>query len=180
MTMHDEGAEPSAPRSRRTIPRRPRPSQYNDATPARSGNDSRPVPVQPPSSSTASANGNGRMPGYVSANNGMNRSAPAAFAPAQQREQTIPTVIPAGPASVSVTPTRLPRRRKRRVALPVLLALVVLCLLVGFGAIFSPHFFAGAEAQLTPTPAGHTGAFVQPQLSAAQINALHHLVSYMQ
>ena len=182
MTMHDEGAEPSTPRSRPTIPHRPRPSQYSDAAPARSANGSRPVPGQPSASSPApmSASGNGRISGKVPASNGFNGSAPQPTAFARQREQTAPTVMPAGPASVRVTPTGLPRRRRRRVALPVLLALVALCLLIGFGAIFSPHFFAGTEAQLTPTPAGHTGAFVQPQLSAAQINALHHLVSYMQ
>ena len=65
--------------------------------------------------------------------------------------------------------------------LPVLL-LLLLCLLLVLGAVFAPHFFAGKEAQLTPgnATAGHTGPFVQPELNATQITALHNLVSHMQ
>jgi beta-N-acetylhexosaminidase len=76
---------------------------------------------------------------------------------------------------------QMPRRPKRRPGFPALV-LLLLCLLLATGAIFAPHFFAGREAQLTPTNAvaAHTGPFVQPELNATQINALHNLVSYMQ
>ena len=76
----------------------------------------------------------------------------------------------------------MPLRRTRRIRVPILVTLLVLCLLVAFGAIFAPRFFAGAEAQLTPgsTTTTHTGPFVQPGLNAAQINALHKLSLHMQ
>lgn len=206
MTMQDEEPASSAqqPGSRSTIPHRPRPSQYNNNMPAQSGNGNRngdiptrplspptapvrgarPVPNTAPASdqvsNRATANGNGHLSNTAPANGGFaGQSAPRR--PEPRQEQAVPPVRSAGPTSVRVTAAGLPPRRKRRIAVPVLLTLVGICLLVGFAAIFSPHFFAGSEAQLTPTPpAGNVGAFARPQLSAAQINDLHHLVSYMQ
>jgi beta-N-acetylhexosaminidase len=178
MTMQDEGpASSSQPQPRSTIPPRPRPSQHNNNPSAQyqdGGWNTRTRPLSPP---PASANGDGRLSVNAPVNG---KFAGQTSRPEQQ--QAVPPVKPAGPTSVRVAPAGLPpRRSKGRVAVPIFLVLVALCLLIGFGAIFSPHFFNGTEAQLTPTPTlGHTGTFVQPHLSTAQINALHNLVSYMQ
>ncbi|HET9920106.1 MAG TPA: glycoside hydrolase family 3 N-terminal domain-containing protein [Ktedonobacteraceae bacterium] len=92
----------------------------------------------------------------------------------------VPPSLP--PVSVQVVQAQMPRRRKRRTAIPILVTLAVLCLLVAFGAIYAPRYFGGTETQVAPTSGatGHTGPFVQPPLNPAQVNALQHLVSHMQ
>lgn len=75
------------------------------------------------------------------------------------------------------------RPKKRRLALPVAIVLVVLAVLIGPGGVFARYLSANgttAPGQSPILPTGHTGAFEGVPLNPHQVNQLQHLVSYMQ
>ncbi len=73
----------------------------------------------------------------------------------------------------------LPPRRSHR-KLFVLIASVGLIVLLAVGSLIGQRLLDGSSNTLFGSTAGIGGAFVQPPLSAAQVNDLHHLVSHMQ
>ena len=112
--------------------------------------------------------------------------------PASQRSQATvvrpaPTTShrPTGgpPAAHPLVAASLPHRRKRRLALPIMLILVLLAVLIGLGGFVEEQWASVASGQTGQTPIGQAtklaGPFVQPPLSAIQLNSLRHLTSYM-
>src|SRR5579863_7807130 len=73
--------------------------------------------------------------------------------------------------------------KKRRLALPVALVLVVLAVLIVLGGVFAHSFSTGSptvQGQSVVLPTGHTGAFEAVPLTPLQVNQLQHLNLYMQ
>jgi len=86
------------------------------------------------------------------------------------------------PAALSPSSQRPGSGRKRsRFGVPLILALLVLCILVVAGAIFGSSLFNGTSGQATPgaTAIDGKGLYVQAPLTADQIYALRHLVNRM-
>jgi beta-N-acetylhexosaminidase len=85
-------------------------------------------------------------------------------------------VVSAPPLEVA----SLPHRRKRRLALPVMIVLVLLALFIGLGSYVEQQWASAAPGQ-TPTAQATTptGPFVQLPFSASQLNSLLHLTGYM-
>jgi beta-N-acetylhexosaminidase len=74
----------------------------------------------------------------------------------------------------------MPRRpKRRRLAIPLLITLVVMTVIVAFGAIFGTHLFDGTPEQITSLSTAPTGPFVHQPLNPTQINAIMHLVGHM-
>ncbi len=80
------------------------------------------------------------------------------------------------------TPAYMRRPKRRRLALPIAVVLVLLTILVALGGFFEQHLLAGTAngSTVMPQKTLHTGPFVQLPLNAAQLDSLRHLVSYMQ
>ncbi len=77
------------------------------------------------------------------------------------------------------SPVSLPPRRSHR-KLFVLIASVGLIVLLAVGSLIGQRLLDGSSNTSFASTTGIGGAFVQPPLSAAQVNDLHHLVSHMQ
>lgn len=93
---------------------------------------------------------------------------------AQLQEKDEPLAAP------SLEVASLPRRRKRRLAFPIMIILVLLAILIGLGGFLQQQWASVASGQ---TPAMQattaTGPFVQMPFSTSQLNSLLHLTSYM-
>lgn len=89
-------------------------------------------------------------------------------------------VPPEQPPPFVATTFPVPKRR-RRIAIPVMIILVLLAVLIGLGGYLGRQWVTGtpggqaATAQATT----HAGSFVQPPLTAMELNSLQHLVGYM-
>ncbi|HVB23531.1 MAG TPA: glycoside hydrolase family 3 N-terminal domain-containing protein [Ktedonobacteraceae bacterium] len=88
--------------------------------------------------------------------------------------------LPAPPLA-PVAATRRPK--KRRLALPFAIVLVVLAVLIVLGGVFARYLSANgttAQGHAPILPTEHTGVFEGVPLNPQQVNQLQHLVSYMQ
>jgi len=94
---------------------------------------------------------------------------------------SVPTApLPAVPPFIAV-PFPAPKRR-RRLELPVVIILALLAILIGLGSYLGYKWASAAPGQTPTTPVQattHAGPFVQPPLSASQLESLQHLVGYM-
>src|SRR5947209_3351340 len=74
--------------------------------------------------------------------------------------------------------------RRRRVAVPIVITLVLLSILIILGGFLGQHLLAGSGVAAGQTSTvqntGPTGQFVHPPLSSSQLDSLRHLVSHMQ
>jgi len=74
--------------------------------------------------------------------------------------------------------------KRRRVAVPLVVALVLLVILIILGGFLGQHLLVGsgvaADQTSTVQNTGHIGQFVHPPLNSSQLDSLRHLVSYMQ
>lgn len=91
--------------------------------------------------------------------------------------------VPATPreGALNLAPTPPRARRKRRLAIPIAVALVLLAALIVGGAIIgqSAHTQQANNEATLLADSLHAGPFVSPSLTAQQRNALMHLTGYM-
>ena len=81
-----------------------------------------------------------------------------------------------------ISPAQIQRPKRRRLAIPVGIALVVVAILITLGGFFGQDLLTSTTStpgQLSPAQPMYTGAFVQQPLNAMQIDSLRHLVGYM-
>ena len=81
-----------------------------------------------------------------------------------------------------ISPAQIQRPKRRRLAIPVGIALVVVAILITLGGFFGRDLLNSTTTtpgQLLPAQPMYTGAFVQQPLNAMQIDSLRHLVGYM-
>ena len=87
---------------------------------------------------------------------------------------------PASPPPPFISPAQVHRPKRRRLAIPVGLALVLLAILVILGGFFGRNLLpTSTPRQFSSTQPTNTGAFVQLPLNAMQIDSLQHLSGYM-
>ncbi|HEV7234766.1 MAG TPA: hypothetical protein VGN15_01210, partial [Ktedonobacteraceae bacterium] len=71
-------------------------------------------------------------------------------------------------------------KRRRRIAIPVMIILVLLAILIGLGGYLGRQLVTNSDGQTPAVQATtHAGPFVQPPLTATELNSLQHLVGYM-
>src|SRR5256714_1484153 len=132
------------------------------------------IPIPPHQRSPiSSSQHNGRMP----ASHPISVTRPPEYstlAPQQSAWSPLPTAAP----------LYMWEAKRRRVAVPLVIALVLLAILIILGGFLGQHLLAGSGVAAGQTPTvqntGPTGQFVHPPLSASQLDSLRHLVSYMQ
>src|SRR2546421_5382401 len=81
-----------------------------------------------------------------------------------------------------ISPAQIQRPKRRRLAIPVGIVLVVLAILITLGGFFGRDLLTSTTSTsgpLSPAQPMYTGAFVQQPLNAMQIDSLRHLVGYM-
>src|SRR6266581_3450868 len=81
-----------------------------------------------------------------------------------------------------ISPAQIQRPKRRRLAIPVSIALALLAILITLGGFFGRDLLTSTTStpgQLSPAQPMYTGAFVQQPLNAMQIDSLRHLVGYM-
>ena len=107
-------------------------------------------------------------------------------ATAQQLHITAPSSSLARPAPLMQPPPFVAAafpapKRRRRVAIPVMIILVLLAVLIGLGGYVGRQLVTGTVGGQTPATQAttHAGPFVQPPLTAMELNSLQHLVGYM-
>src|SRR2546421_3750559 len=103
------------------------------------------------------------------------------FVLSQQATRPLPPQRPpASPPPPFISPAQVHRPKRRRLAIPVGLALVLLAILVVLGGFFGRNLLpTSTPRQFSSTQATNTGAFVQLPLNAMQIDSLQHLSGYM-
>src|SRR2546421_3335414 len=103
------------------------------------------------------------------------------FVLSQQAPRPLPPQRPpASPPPPFISPAQVHRPKRRRLAIPVGLALVLLAILVVLGGFFGRNLLpTSTPRQFSSTQATNTGAFVQLPLNAMQIDSLQHLSGYM-
>ena len=81
-----------------------------------------------------------------------------------------------------ISPAQIQRPKRRRLAIPVGIVLVVVAILITLGGFFGRDLLTSTpriSGPLSPAQPMYTGAFVQQPLNAMQIDSLRHLVGYM-
>ena len=81
-----------------------------------------------------------------------------------------------------ISPAQIQRPKRRRMAIPVGIVLVVVAILITLGGLFGRDLLTSTPSisgPLSPAQPMYTGAFVQQPLNAIQIDSLRHLVGYM-
>ena len=81
-----------------------------------------------------------------------------------------------------ISPAQIQRPKRRRMAIPVGIVLVVVAILITLGGFFGRDLLTSTPSisgPLSPAQPMYTGAFVQQPLNAMQIDSLRHLVGYM-
>ncbi len=81
-----------------------------------------------------------------------------------------------------ISPAQIQRPKRRRLAIPVGIILVVVAILITLGGFFGRDLLTSTTSisgPLSPAQPMYTGAFVQQPLNAMQIDSLRHLVGYM-
>ena len=81
-----------------------------------------------------------------------------------------------------ISPAQIQRPKRRRMAIPVGIVLVVVAILITLGGFFGRDLLTSTpriSGPLSPAQPMYTGAFVQQPLNAMQIDSLRHLVGYM-
>ena len=103
----------------------------------------------------------------------------AAMQEAIWAEPTAPLASAKQPPPFVATAFPVPKRR-RRIAIPVMITLVLLAVLIGLGGYLGQQWITGTPSGQIPVQATtHAGPFVQPPLTAMELNSLQHLVGYM-
>ncbi|MFL5698481.1 MAG: glycoside hydrolase family 3 N-terminal domain-containing protein [Ktedonobacteraceae bacterium] len=81
-----------------------------------------------------------------------------------------------------ISPAQIQQPKRRRLAIPVSIALALLAILITLGGFFGRDLLTSTTStpgQLSPAQPMYTGAFVQQPLNAMQIDSLRHLIGYM-